>query len=131
MASSSTFSTFEIYFASNVSNPSLFTTHVNVHLPIDKLDGKNYATWASNVKLWLESQGYLDHLTLKVIDIALHDFSCWKRVDAHLCMILKSTIQSSLKQMFRTYDTYYEVWEHTKLLYTNDISIKRSISSPL
>jgi len=74
MAFSSASSTSDISSASNMSNPSVFTTHVNVHLPIDKLDGKNYATWNSNVKLWLESQGYLDHLTLKVTDIAPSDF---------------------------------------------------------
>jgi len=39
-------------------------------LPIDKLDGKNYTTRESDVKLWLENQGYLDHLTLKVTDVA-------------------------------------------------------------
>jgi len=31
-------------------------------LYIDKIDGTNYATWVSNIKLWLESQGYIDHL---------------------------------------------------------------------
>jgi len=41
-----------------------------MHFPIDKLDDKNYATWAFDIKRWLESQGYLDHLTLKVTDIA-------------------------------------------------------------
>jgi len=73
-----------------------------------------------NVKLWLKRQGYLDHLTLKVSNVALNDFCCWKRIDAHLCMVLKNTIQSSLKPMFRTYDTCYEVWEKAKLLYTSD-----------
>ena len=96
----------------------VFRNHVNVHLPIHKLDGKNYATWTSDVKLWLESSRYLGYLTLKGTDIALYDFSRWKRLDAHLYMVPKSTIQSSLKQMFRAYGTCYEVWEHVKLLYT-------------
>lgn len=55
-----------------------------------------------------------------MIDIASGDFSCWKRSDAQLCMVLKNTIKSSLKQMFRAYNTCLEVYEQTKLLYTND-----------
>ena len=35
-------------------------------------------------------------------------------------MVLKSTIYSSLKQIFRSYETCSEIWEHAKLLYTND-----------
>jgi len=42
-------------------------------------------------------------------NIAPADFARWKRIDAHLCMILKNTIQSSLKAMFRAYVTCYEV----------------------
>ena len=45
-------------------NSSIYTNYVNVHLSIDKLDGTNYDTWASDIKLWLKSQGYVDHLTL-------------------------------------------------------------------
>jgi len=55
-----------------------------------------------------------------MIDIAPGGFSRWKRIDAHKCMVLKNMIQSSLKQMFRTYATCSEVWEQAKLLYTND-----------
>jgi len=104
-----------------VSDQSIFTNYVNVNLPIDKLDGMHYATCASNIKLWLESQGYLDHLIQKVTDIAPGDFSCWKGIDAHIHMVLENTIQSSLKQMFWAYDTCSKVWEHAKLLFTNDI----------
>jgi len=88
---------------------SFFPPNVNVHLPIDKLDGKNYSTWASNVKFWLESQGYLDHLTLKVTDVDPTEFPRWKRIDAHLCMVLKNMIHGSLKPLFCAYDTIYEV----------------------
>ena len=42
---------------------SIYTNYINVHLSIDKLDGTNYDTWASNIKLWLKSQGDVDHLT--------------------------------------------------------------------
>ena len=48
-------------------NSSIYTNYVNVHLSIDKLDGTNYDTWASNIKLWLKSQGYVDHCTVLVV----------------------------------------------------------------
>jgi len=35
-------------------------------------------------------------------------------------MVLKSTIHSPLKQIFRSYEICSEIWEHAKLLYTND-----------
>jgi len=57
---------------------------------------------------------------LKVTNIAPDDFPGWKRSEAHLCMVLKNPIQSSLKQMFSAYDTCYEVWKQVKSLYTND-----------
>jgi len=38
-----------------MSNPSIYTNYVNVHLSIDKLDETNYDTWASDIKLWLKS----------------------------------------------------------------------------
>jgi len=82
------------------------------------LDGKNYATWESDVKLWLES--WVDHLTVKRTNVAFDDFFRWKRIEAYLYMATKNTIHSSLKAMFRAYGTCYEVWEHAKLLYTND-----------
>ena len=53
-------------------------------------------------------------------DIVPGDFSRWKRIDDHICMVLKNTIQSSLKQMLSAYNTCSEVWEQAKLLYTND-----------
>jgi len=104
----------------SMSDSSIFPPNINVHLPIDKLDGKNYSTCAPDVKVWLESQGYLDHLTLKLTDVDITEFPRWKRIDAHLCMVLKNTIHASLKQQFRAYGTSYEVWEQVKLLYSND-----------
>jgi len=55
-----------------------------------------------------------------VTDVDTTKFPRWKRIDAHLCMVLKNTIHASLKPLFHAYDTSYEVWEHAKLLYTND-----------
>ena len=80
--------------------PEHYTNYVNVHLSIDKLDGKNYDTWASDIRLWLKSQGYVNHLTTSVANVLENEVSCWLKIDAQLCMVLKSTIHSSLKQIF-------------------------------
>jgi len=101
-----------------MSNPSIYTNYVNVHLSIYKLDGTNYDTWASDIKLWLKSQDYVDHLTHP--NVAENEVFLWFKIDSQLCVVIKSTIHSSLKQIFRTYETCSEVWEQAKLLYTND-----------
>jgi len=115
----------------SMSDSSIFPPNANMHLPINKLNGKNYSTSAFDIKLWLESQGYLDHLTLKVTDVDTTEFPRWKRIDAHLCMVLKNTIHASLKPLFRAYDTSYEVQEHAKLLYTNDTQRLYSVCQDL
>jgi len=58
-----TSSSFEI--SSGVFDQSIYTKYVNVHLSINKLIGPNYATWSSDVRLWLKSQRYLDYLVPK------------------------------------------------------------------
>jgi len=40
------------------------------------------------------------------------------KIDAQLCIVIKSTIQSSLKQIFRTSDTCSKVWEQAKKVLT-------------
>ena len=95
-------------------DPSIYTNYVNVHLSIDKLDETNYYTWALDIKLWLQSQGYVDHLTHPTL--AENEVFRWLKIDVQLCIVIKSTIHSSLKQIFRTYETCSEVWEQTKLL---------------
>jgi len=52
--------------ASTITVSDHCTNYVNVHLSIDKLDGTNYDTWASDIRLWLKSQGYVDQLTTSV-----------------------------------------------------------------
>ena len=41
--------------SSNVSDPSIYTNYINVHLSIDKLTGHNYATWSYDVRLCFKS----------------------------------------------------------------------------
>jgi len=35
-------------------------------------------------------------------------------------VVLKGTLDPSLKKLFRSYETCAQIWEHDKLLYTND-----------
>jgi len=77
---------------------SIHTNYVNVHLSINKLDGINYDTWASDIKLWLKSQGYVYHLTQA--SVVENEDSRWLKIDAQLCIVIKPTIHSSLKQLF-------------------------------
>jgi len=101
-----------------MSDPPFYTNYDNVHLSINKLNGTNYDTWTSYIKLWLKIQGYVDHLTRP--NVVENEVSHWLKIDAQLCIVIKFTIQSSLKQIFRTYETCSEVWEQAKLLYIND-----------
>jgi len=94
-----------------------YTNYVNVHLSIDKLDDTNYDTWASNIRLWLKSQGYIDHLTTSVANVPENEVSRWSKIDAHAWF---SNQPLTLKQIFCSYETCLEIWEHAKLLYTND-----------
>jgi len=61
-------------------NSSIYINYVNVHIFIDKLDGTNYDTWASNIKLWLKCQGYANHLTHPIV--AENEVSRWLKIDA-------------------------------------------------
>jgi len=90
---------------------SIYTNYVNVHLFINKLDGTNYDTWTSNIKLWFKSQVHVDHLTKCSVDVDENKIFRGLKIDAQLCIVIKSTIHSSLKQIFRSYETYLEVWE--------------------
>lgn len=48
-----------------------------MHLSIDELDDINYTTYASDIKLWLKSQEYVDHITKKkVTSIASIEIPC-------------------------------------------------------
>ena len=103
-----------------MSNSSIYTNHVNVHLFIDKLDGTNYDTWASDIKLWLKSQYYVHHLTQCVSTVFTYEAFRWLKIDAQLCIVIKYIIHSSLKQFFHVFKTCSEVWKQAKLLYIND-----------
>src|ERR1044072_7865233 len=103
----------------NAESP-IFTSYVTTPLAVDKLDGTNYDSWASNIKLWLRGQDYEAHLTTKADSIADAERARWKKIDAQLCSLIKSTISPSLKQIFRSHETCVSVWSQAKVLYTND-----------
>ena len=84
-------------YSAVVSDSSIYTNYGNVHLSIDKLDGTNYDTWALDIKLWLKSQGYVDHLTKCGVDVDENEVSRWLKIETQLCIVIKSTIHSSLK----------------------------------
>ena len=107
-------------FGTSKSDAVVFTNYVTAPLSIDKLDGSNYDSWASDIKLWLKGQGYVDHLTTKEESVPPADLSKWSKIDAQLCSIIKSTIHPSLKQIFCSHDTCESVWEQARALYTND-----------
>ena len=118
MASSAASSNSKI--SSSVSDPSIYTNYINVHLSIGKLTCPNYAKWSSDVRLWLKSQRYLDHLAQKAPTLTPTEDDRWETIDAQLCVVLKVTLDPSLKELFCSYEKCAQIWEHTKLLYTND-----------
>lgn len=99
-------------FVATTCDPSIYINYVNVKLSIDKLDRCNYDTWASNIKLYHKSQSYVDHLTQNVATIAKNELSYWLKIHAQLCIVPKSTIHSSLKQIFYVVKKYYSFQSH-------------------
>ena len=79
------------------TNPPTFTNFVSVLLFTDKLDGSNYDSWTSYIKLWLTGKDYADHLTKKADDVPAADCPQWIRIDAQLCNVIKSTIHPFIK----------------------------------
>ncbi|WVY93382.1 hypothetical protein V8G54_032470 [Vigna mungo] len=85
--------------------------------PCDEVSGCGLG---DGVMVGILLNGVVDHLTKNVTSATIEDTSRWMKIDAQLCIVIKSTIHSSLKQMFRSYETCSEVWAQAKLLYTND-----------
>jgi len=56
------------------------------------LDGTNYATWASDIKLWLKSQGYKDHLIQSVTTVVADEVSRWTKNDAQYALLLSPSL---------------------------------------
>ena len=100
------------------ADTSTFTSYASVPLSSYKLDGSNYNSWASDIKLWLTGQDYADHLTKKAENVPKADCPWWIRIAALLCSVIKSAIHPSIKQIFRAYVTCELVWAQAKAIYT-------------
>ena len=102
------------------STPQPFTgSHV---ITTEKLIGSaNYLSWAASVKMWFKGQGQLEHLTTKSENITASGRDKWEQIDAQLCNLLWQSIDSSIIQLFRPFETCYDVWTEESECYTNDI----------
>lgn len=105
---------------SSQSGILIFKNYVTVPLLTDKLVATNYHTWSSNIKQWLRLQHYDDHLTNNIESVAESDRGLWKMIDAQICIILKSTIDSSLENFFITLITCESVWKKAKIFDITD-----------
>lgn len=88
-------------------------------LSVEKLDGTNYATWSSDISLWITGLGYKEHLTNTSDSVSATERPQWVKIDAQLCSVIKSTIHPTLKPIFRPHDTCESVWTEARSLYTN------------
>lgn len=77
--------------------PPVTGKHISSAISTDKLDGSNYATWASNTELWLQKQGYNEHLTKKAEDVP--EVGEMEKIDSQLFGLIKQAIHPSLKQI--------------------------------
>lgn len=103
------------------ANKSIFTNYITSPLSVEKLNRSNYDSWSGDIKLWVEGQEYEDHLTQSIDKVSDKDKSMWKKIDAQLCSVIKSTIHPDIKPIFRPHVTCESVWSQAKKLYTNDI----------
>jgi len=73
-----------------VSNSSIYTNYVNVHFSIDKLDGTKLGLRILNYGLKVK-----DMLIILPSVVLMLMKSRWLKIDAQLCIVIKSTIYSS------------------------------------
>jgi hypothetical protein len=103
------------------AHKSIFTNYITSPLSVEKLNGSNYDSWSGDIKLWVEGQEYEDHLTKSIDKVPENEKSMWKKIDAQLCSVIKSTLHPDIKPIFRPHVTCESVWSQAKKLYTNDI----------
>lgn len=94
----------------NPPTPQSFVLASNQLITSDKLTGSaNYLSWAASVKMWFKGQGQSDHLTKRATNIATSDRAKWEQIDAQLCNLLWQSIDPSIIQLFRPFETCYDV----------------------
>jgi hypothetical protein len=109
----------------------IFTNHVVVPLVCEQLDSKNYASWASHVRLWLVDQDYEDHRAKPLTNIDETNWPQWRKVDAQLYCILKSILHPTIRLVFRAHETCASIWAQADTLYTNSTQRLYGICSDL
>lgn len=62
---------------------------------IEKLDGSNYSTWASNITLCISGLGHKSHLTTSAEFIPEAERGQWVKIDCQLCSVIRSTLHPS------------------------------------
>ena len=91
-------------------------------IPCEKLTGStNYNIWARAVEMWFHGQGYEEHITIQLSDVAADKLAKWKKTDASLCTMLLCSIAPNLQAQNQAFSTCYEVWQKAKKVFSNDV----------
>jgi len=61
----------------------------------------NHLTWASRIGLYLSGLDCKSHLTTTVESVTIEHHEQWIEIDGQLYSIIKSTLHTSLKPIFR------------------------------
>lgn len=97
-------------------------------IPCEKLTGSaNYNVWARAVDMWFHGQGYEDHITTKLVDVAAAKLAKWKKMDASLCIVLWFSIAPNLQAQYQAFSTCNEVCEKAKKVFSNDVHCLYSV----
>lgn len=86
-------------------NKSIFINYVTSPLSVEKLNGPNYDSWFGDIKLWVKGIKYEDHLTKSIDRVPSSKKSTWKKIDAQLRSVIKSTLHLDIKPIFRPHVT--------------------------
>lgn len=88
---------------------SIFSNHI---VSIKKMDKSNHSTWPSKTS-------YKSHLITTVESVPTKHQEQWIKLDDQLCIIINSTIHTSLKSIFYLRETCASVWSEAHAFYTN------------
>ncbi|KAL2332347.1 hypothetical protein Fmac_019928 [Flemingia macrophylla] len=87
----------------------------------EKLDGKNYLSWAASVELWFLGQGYHDHLEQENIEGSIEARDKWKKLDFQLCELLWHSVEPNILDTLKAFKTCFSFWKMAQSNYANDI----------
>ncbi|XP_020218734.1 uncharacterized protein LOC109801966 [Cajanus cajan] len=87
----------------------------------EKLNGKNYLSWAASVELWFLGQGYHDHLEMENAEGSDERQAKWKKLDFQLCVVLWQSVEPNILGTLRAFKTCCSFWKKAQNIYANDI----------